>query len=144
MGIDFTVENLSKSQPNAAPYLPPFHHPHTYDFASPLRECNIAYESFGMTLADRAPVSAHHRENALEPTRRWGCGLLLNPKSIKTPQPPLAVPSPCRAFLCSGESGKNRRVEIEQRAGVVVFLGILGTLLGVLLRRRSAWRGRCR
>ena len=43
----------------------------------------------------------------------------------KKPTPPLAVPSPCRAFLCSGESGKTEESKLnsERREWVLRDIG---------------------
>ena len=56
--------------------------------------------------------------------------------TLKNPPPPLAVLSPCRAFVCSGESGKKTEIRIEQRAVEWVF-GIWGFLRGELDRRAA-------
>ena len=76
MGIDFTVENLSKSQPNAAPFLPTSHHPHSYDFAIPIRGAISRMGALACKPAAGVPVSAHHREMHYAVTRLTGGGLL--------------------------------------------------------------------
>jgi hypothetical protein len=64
--------------------------------------------------------------------------LLLNPKSLK-PLPSLLFLAPAGPFVFWGIR-ENSEIRIEQRAGKMV-LGILGALLGVLLRRGGTWSG---
>jgi len=138
MGIDFTVENLSKSQPNAAPFLPTSHHPHSYDFAIPIRGAN----SRTGTLACHWPATGSRcgrpPGKRLNPLAGGAAALLLNPKSLK-PLPSLLFLAPAGPFVFWGIR-ENSEIRIEQRAGKMV-LGILGALLGVLLRRGGTWSG---
>ena len=64
--------------------------------------------------------------------------MLLNPKSLK-PLPSLLFLAPAGPSVFWGIL-ENSEIRIEQRAGKMV-LGILGALLGVLLRRGGTWSG---